>query len=124
MEADSHIGHGAVIHGCRIGRDALVGMNAVVMDRAVVGERAIVAAMAFVKIDGRIPPRVLAAGIPARVVRELSDEDMREKHGGTLLYQELAVRSTRSMALVRALDSAEPDRARSRWDEAFARLGL
>lgn len=124
MEADSHIGHGAVIHGCRIGRDALVGMNAVVMDRAVVGERAIVAAMAFVKIDGRIPPRVLAAGIPARVVRELSDEDLREKHGGTLLYQELAVRSTRSMALVRALDSAEPDRARSRWDEAFARLGL
>ncbi|MFZ4757805.1 MAG: phenylacetic acid degradation protein PaaY, partial [Burkholderiaceae bacterium] len=44
MEVDSHIGHGAVIHGCRIGRDALVGMNAVVMDRAVVGEQAVVAA--------------------------------------------------------------------------------
>jgi len=124
METDSHIGHGAVIHGCRIGRDALVGMNAVVMDRAVVGESAIVAAMAFVKIGDRIPPRVLAAGIPARVVRELDEARLREKHAGTLLYQELAVRSAQSMAQVRALQAAEPDRARSRWDEAFARLGL
>lgn len=124
METDSHIGHGAVIHGCRIGRDALVGMNAVVMDRAVVGESAVVAAMALVKIGDRIPPRVLAAGIPARVVRELDEAGLREKHAGTLLYQELAVRSAQSMAQVRALQAAEPDRARSRWDEAFARLGL
>jgi phenylacetic acid degradation protein len=62
MEADAHIGHGAVIHDCRIGRDALVGMNAVVMDRAVVGEQAVVAAMSFVKIGGRVPPRTLVAG--------------------------------------------------------------
>ena len=40
-----HIGHGAVIHGARIGRDAMVGMNAVVMDKADIGESAIVAAM-------------------------------------------------------------------------------
>jgi carbonic anhydrase/acetyltransferase-like protein (isoleucine patch superfamily) len=45
---NGHIGHGAVLHSCMVGRDALVGMNAVVMDEAVVGERSIVAACAFV----------------------------------------------------------------------------
>ena len=124
MEADSHIGHGAVIHGCRIGRDALVGMNAVVMDRAIVGEEAVVAAMSFVKIGDRVPPRTLVAGIPARVVRELTDEQVRGKHAGTLLYQELARRSAAGMEPVPALPAAEADRARTDWTEAFARLRL
>ncbi|MFM1989947.1 MAG: hypothetical protein RJA99_2904 [Pseudomonadota bacterium] len=124
MEADSHIGHGAVIHGCRIGRDALVGMNAVVMDRAVVGEQAVVAAMSFVKIGGRVPPRTLVAGVPAKVVRELDEAAVRGKHAGTLLYQELAARSAATMAAVPALPAAEPGRARSDWTEAFARLGI
>ena len=48
IEEDGHVGHGAVLHGCRIGRNALVGMNATVMDGAVVGANAFVAAMAFV----------------------------------------------------------------------------
>jgi phenylacetic acid degradation protein len=122
MEADAHIGHGAVIHGSRIGRDALVGMNAVVLDRAVVGEQAVVAAMALVKMGGQVPPRVLVAGVPARVVRELSAEDIRAKHAGTLLYQELAQRSARMVA-VPALAAVEPDRPRSDWTEAYARLG-
>jgi phenylacetic acid degradation protein len=122
MEADAHIGHGAVIHGCRIGRDALVGMNAVVLDRAVVGEQAVVAAMALVKMGGQVPPRVLVAGVPARVVRELSAEDIRAKHAGTLMYQELAVRSA-GMVAVPALAAVEPDRPRSNWAEAYARLG-
>ena len=65
MEADAHIGHGAVIHGCRIGRDALVGMNAVVMDRAIVGEQAVVAAMSFVRIGGGAGPPPPAARPPA-----------------------------------------------------------
>lgn len=124
MEADSHIGHGAVIHGCRIGRDALIGMNAVVMDRAEVGEQAIVAAMSFVKIGGRIPPRVLAAGIPARVVRDLTEADMRGKHAGTLLYQELAARSHARMVAVQALPVPEAGRARNDWSEAYSRLGV
>ena len=124
MEVDSHIGHGAVIHGCRIGRDALVGMNAVVMDRAVVGEQAVVAAMSFVKIGGRVPARTLVAGIPAKVVRELSEAEIRGKHAGTVLYQELAVRSAARMRAVPALAAVEPDRARTDWTEAFARLGV
>jgi len=62
LEANGHVGHGAVLHGCRVKRNALVGMNAVVMDNAVVGESAMVAACAFVKAGMEIPPRVLAAG--------------------------------------------------------------
>jgi phenylacetic acid degradation protein len=124
MEADTHIGHGAAIRGRRIGRDALVGMNAVVMDRAVVGEKAVVAAMSFVKIGGRVPPRTLVAGFPARPVRDLSEAEIRGKHAGTRLYQELAVRSGATMVPVDALTAAEPGRARSDWAEAFARLAI
>src|SRR5919204_5191488 len=75
--AESTIGHGAILHGCVVGRGALVGMNAVVNDNAEVGEDAVVAALAFVKAETRIPPRALAAGIPARVLRELSEEELR-----------------------------------------------
>src|SRR5947208_4634285 len=77
--ADSSIGHGAVLHGCVVGRGALVGMNAVVNDNAEVGEEAVVAALAFVKAEQKIPPRSLAAGIPARLLRELSEQELRWK---------------------------------------------
>ena len=63
VEASGHIGHGAVLHGCRIGRNAMVGMNAVVMDEAEVGESSIVGAMAFVPAGRKIraePRRRLA----------------------------------------------------------------
>ena len=93
VEEDGHIGHGAVLHGCTVQRNALVGMNAVVNDHAVVGESSIVAAMAFVKAQMVIPPRTLAAGIPARVVRALTDMELAWKVEGTEQYQELARRS-------------------------------
>ena len=66
VEEDGHIGHGAVLHGCRVERNGLVGMNAVVNDNAVVGDSAIVAAMAFVKAGMVIPPRTIASGVPAQ----------------------------------------------------------
>ena len=66
VEEDGHIGHGAVLHGCSVERNALVGMNAVVNDNAVIGESAIVAAMAFVKAGMVIPPRTLVAGVPGQ----------------------------------------------------------
>ena len=81
VEEDGHVGHGAVLHGCRIGRNALIGMNAVIMDNAVIGESAIVAASAFVKAGAEIPPRSLVAGMPAKVIRELSDDEIK-KWGG------------------------------------------
>ena len=61
VEADGHIGHGAVLHGCVVRRGALVGMNAVVMDEAEIGERAIVAACTFVRAGFKVPARSLIA---------------------------------------------------------------
>jgi phenylacetic acid degradation protein len=112
VEQDGHIGHGAVLHGCRIGRNALVGMNAVVMDGAVIGASSIVAAMAFVKAGSVIPPRSLVVGSPAKVLRELTDDEIAWKTAGTRQYQELAERSLRTMQETVALTEVEPDRQR------------
>ena len=110
--AETTIGHGAVLHGCVVRRGALIGMNCVVNDNAEIGEDAVVAAMAFVKAEGRIPPRSLAAGIPARVLRELSEQEIRWKKDNMHLYQKLAERSARTMREVEALTEVEPGRKR------------
>jgi phenylacetic acid degradation protein len=112
VEIDGHIGHGAVLHGCRIGRNALVGMNAVVMDNAVVGDSAIVAASAFVKAAMQVPPRTLVAGVPARVLREITEQEAQWKVEGTRTYQKLVLRSARTMVEVAPLREAEPGRGR------------
>jgi phenylacetic acid degradation protein len=112
VEADGHVGHGAVLHGCRVGRNAMVGMNAVVMDGAVVGAESIVGAAAFVKAGMLIPPRSLVVGAPARIVRTVTDDEIAWKSAGTRQYHELTLRSMRSMREVDALEEAEPGRQR------------
>jgi len=116
VEIDGHIGHGAVLHGCRVGRNAMVGMNAVVMDRAIVGAESIVAAMSFIKAGMVIPPRSMVMGTPARVMRALTDEDVAWKSFGTRQYHELVVRSLHSMREVEALLEVEPERQRIAFD--------
>lgn len=123
VEENGHIGHGAVLHGCRIGRNALVGMNALVMDGAVVGEASLVAAMSFVKKGMIVPPRSLVSGIPARIVRTLSDDEIYWKTEGTTEYQRLAATSLATMRAVEALTEPEPDRKRPRFaEDAYQRL--
>jgi phenylacetic acid degradation protein len=112
VEENGHIGHGAVLHSCIVRRDALVGMNAVVMDEAEIGEAAIVAACAFVPAGRKIPPRSLAAGMPAKVMRALSDQEVAWKLEGTRTYQALTLRSLASMEEVAALTSVEAERPR------------
>ncbi len=112
IEENGHIGHGAVLHCCRIGRNALVGMNAVVIDNAEVGEFSIVAAMAFVKAGMIVPAKSLVAGIPAKVVRALTEQEMAWKTEGTVLYQQLARRSLATMVETVALTEVEADRKR------------
>ena len=109
---EGHIGHAAILHGCIVGRNALVGMNAVVNDSAVIGESAIVAAMAFVKAKMVVPPRVLVAGMPARVVRELTKTELAWKIEGTRSYQELTRRCLATMRATAPLAAVEPDRKR------------
>jgi phenylacetic acid degradation protein len=110
--AEVTVGHGAVLHGCVVRRGALIGMNCVVNDNAEVGEDAVVAALAFVKAEARIPPRSLAVGIPARVLRELSAQELGWKKDNMRLYQQLAVRSMNTMQEVEALTEMEPNRKR------------
>ena len=117
VEEDGHIGHGAVLHGCRIGRNAMVGMNAVVMDKAVVGAESIVGAAAFVKAGMVIPPRSLVLGAPAKIVRTVSDDEIAWKSYGTRQYHDLNVRSMRTMREVEAYTEVEPDRQRIVFDE-------
>jgi phenylacetic acid degradation protein len=112
VEEDGHIGHGAVLHGCRVGRNGMVGMNAVVMDNAVIGESAIVAACGFVKAGMIVPPRVLVAGVPGKVVRELTAHEMAWKVEGTRTYRDLAVRSLATMREVEPLAEIEAGRRR------------
>ncbi len=70
------VGHGAVVHGCTIGDGCLIGMNATVLTGAVVGERSLVAAGSVVLEGTRIPPRSLVAGVPGKVRRELTDDEI------------------------------------------------
>ena len=112
VERDGHVGHGAVLHGCRVGRNAMVGMNAVIMDNAVIGEESIVAALAFVKADMQVPARSLVAGVPAKILRELTQQEIDWKTTGTGVYQELAVRSMASLREVEPLAAEELERRR------------
>ena len=113
VQQSGHVGHGAVLHGCHIGRNAMIGMNAVVMDEVVVGENSIIAAMGFVKAGAQIPPNSLAVGSPARVVRELSAEEIDWKRRGTAIYQRLAIEAGEKVALAEPLTAIEPDRRRA-----------
>lgn len=96
LEAGAHIGHGAVVHGARIGANALVGMNAVIMDNAYIGSGCVVGALCFVPTGMQVPPRKVIVGNPARIVKEVTDEMLAWKTAGTKLYQQLpaAMRAT------------------------------
>lgn len=111
VDEGGHIGHGAILHGCHIGKNVLVGMNAVVMDGVVVGDNAFIAAMAFVKAGFTVPPQTLAAGMPAIITRTLDDDEVQWKRQGTEEYRQLAERSLTTMqatAPLTAIDSNRP----------------
>jgi phenylacetic acid degradation protein len=110
VEGDGHVGHGAVLHGCTLGRNTLIGMNAVVMDNAVVGENAIVGAMAFVRSGQLIPPGTLWVGAPAKQLREVTPDEAAWKVRGTREYQALAQRCLATLAPCDPLSEGEPNR--------------
>lgn len=84
------VGHGAVVHGATVGDRVLVGMNAAVLSRSQVGSNTIVGACALVAEGKSIPGGVLAVGVPARVVRELSAEEKEHVVEGAVGYAERA----------------------------------
>ena len=112
VEEGGHIGHGTVLHGCTVGRQALIGMNSVLMDEVVIGEESIVGAMSFVRHGFTCPPRSLVVGTPAKVIRDLEDKEVSWKKQGTREYQELAKRSHETLHRVDPLESDDPERPR------------
>lgn len=74
--SDVTIGHGAIVHGCRIGNGTLIGMGAIILDGARIGEHCLVGAGALVTGTADIPDNMLVIGSPARAVRELSAEEI------------------------------------------------
>ncbi len=115
LEDAANVGHGAVLHGCHLGKGVLIGMNAVIMDDADIGDYAFVAALAFVKANFSVPSRSIVAGIPAKVVSEVSDEELRWKRLGDKDYQEIIRRCHASLKQVEPLaliDKTDKPRAR------------
>ncbi len=70
------VGHSAVVHGATVGDGCLVGMSATIMNGSDIGEQSLVAAGALVLEGTQVPPRSLVAGVPAKVRRELTDEEV------------------------------------------------
>ncbi|GAA4667364.1 gamma carbonic anhydrase family protein [Streptomyces chumphonensis] len=86
------VGHNAVLHGCAVEDDVLVGMGTTVLNGAVIGAGSLVAAQALVPQGMRVPPRSLVAGVPARVRRELTDEEWEHIRLNAAAYRDLAER--------------------------------
>jgi carbonic anhydrase/acetyltransferase-like protein (isoleucine patch superfamily) len=84
------VGHAAVLHGCTVEDDCLIGMSATVLNGAVVGAGSLVAAGAVVLEGTVIPPRSLVAGVPAKVRRELTDEEFAKVQDNATHYVEYA----------------------------------
>jgi carbonic anhydrase/acetyltransferase-like protein (isoleucine patch superfamily) len=87
--ADVTVGHGAVLHGCRVEDGALVGMHATVLNGAVVGREAVVAAGALVPPGAVVPPRTVVAGIPAKPRGQVGEEGVAEMRRGVAVYLRL-----------------------------------
>lgn len=94
--SDVSIGHNAVVHGCEIGDGCLIGMGSVVLSGAVIGAQSLIAAGAVVLEGTVVPPRSLVAGVPAKVRRELTDEEVEGLRRNAERYVDLAARHARA----------------------------
>ncbi len=97
LGADCTLGHGAIVHGARLGDRVLVGMGAVVLSRAVIGDDVIIGAGAVVPEGSTIPPGVLVLGVPGRVVRPLTAEERDRIMGSAGRYVENAATYKQAM---------------------------
>lgn len=77
LEDEVSIGHNVILHGCIIRKGALVGMGATILDGAEIGESAFIGANTLIPPGKKIPPRTMVMGSPGKVIRELTDEDLK-----------------------------------------------
>jgi carbonic anhydrase/acetyltransferase-like protein (isoleucine patch superfamily) len=89
------VGHRAVLHGLRIGRDTLIGMGALLLTGCEIGPECLIAAGTLITEGRRIPPRSVVMGVPGKVVRQITAEELRRTHAISAHYLELAQRYAR-----------------------------
>jgi carbonic anhydrase/acetyltransferase-like protein (isoleucine patch superfamily) len=94
---DCVVGHAAVVHGCEIGDRCLIGMNATVLTGAKIGEGSVVAAGAMVPEGREYPPRSLIVGVPAKRVKEVTEEQTKDVARGARSYVERAAEHRKSL---------------------------
>ena len=92
VEAGVVLGHRALLHGRRVGRDTLVGMGAVLLSGSEIGEECLIAAGTLITEKRRIPPRSVVMGVPGKVVREITAEELAQTRRIAASYLELAQR--------------------------------
>ncbi|UCN00900.1 gamma carbonic anhydrase family protein [Sulfurimonas sp. SWIR-19] len=85
---DVTIGHRVMLHGCTIEKACLIGMSATILDGAVIGKESIVGAGSLVTKNKVFPPRSLIMGSPAKVVRALNDDEIKELYASASRYVE------------------------------------
>ena len=85
---DVTVGHKVMLHGCTIEDACLIGMSATILDGAVIGKESIVGAGSLVTKNKKFPPRSLIMGSPAKVIRELTDEEVKELYASASRYVE------------------------------------
>lgn len=96
------IGHSAIVHACTVGDDVLIGMGAVILDGAEIGAQSLIGAKALVKQGMKIPPGSLVVGMPARVVRALTDDEKKALRASAEKYAANAAYCLKNKINVRA----------------------
>jgi len=102
---DVTIGHGAIVHGCRVADRCLIGMGAIILNGAEIGEDSIVGAGALVTEGKQIPPRSLVLGNPARIVRTVKDTEIEKIQKTAQNYREMAAAAAHEKLLTKQLSS-------------------
>lgn len=102
------IGHGAIVHGCTIGAGSLVGMGAIILNGASIGQSCLIGAGALVTTGTVIPDRSLVLGSPAKVVRQLTDDEVEKLQGSSAHYAANARRFARGLGEHRDSRPFEP----------------
>ena len=95
LEEGVVVGHGAVVHGRRVGKNSLIGIGARLLSGCEIGEDCLIAAGSLVTEGRRIPPRSVVMGMPGKVVREIRPEELERTHSICAHYLEMAQRYAR-----------------------------
>ncbi|HEX9392772.1 MAG TPA: gamma carbonic anhydrase family protein [Usitatibacteraceae bacterium] len=100
LERDVSVGHMAMLHGCTVKEGSLIGIKAVVLNHAVIGRECLIGANSLIPEGKVIPDRSLVVGSPGRVVRQLTDEEVRNIRWIATHYVDNAARYRQSLTAV------------------------